>query len=163
MKTLKRIFASAVILIVMLGLTPPPYAGYNTPISFDEHTTMEIDGERFATFREVAPGVVSSMINPRTFANIIDAVYAWDDVSRTITFNGMSATGVETSVLLTLENPSIFVNGKVQDIALLSGQPELEGQLFPVVFDSRIYVPVRVLANIFGLPVSFENGTVILG
>jgi len=71
--------------------------------------------------------------------------------------------GIPTTVQLTLNSTNVVVNGQSQDIAMLAGQPTLAGRIRPVVRDGRSYVPVRVLADIFGVPIGFEAGVITLG
>jgi len=103
------------------------------------------------------------MINPRVFADFVGAERSWDAGSNTFTFTGYTLLGVETTVVMTLNSATIQVNGEAHDIATLSGQPQLAGRVMPVVINDRSYVPARVLANIFGVPISFSSGTVTLG
>jgi hypothetical protein len=126
---------------------------------------IEVDGAlvQAVAFPEVAPGIVSSMMNPRVFADFVGAVGTWDDGSRSYTFVGANAGGEMQTVVLTLDSPTIIVNGQSHDIATLAQQPMLAGRIAPVVINGRQYVPARVLANIFNVPIDYQPGTVILG
>jgi hypothetical protein len=140
--------------------------GAFTRVSFTVNSQVDVDGAmvQAVAFPEVAPGVVSTMINPRVFANFVGAVGTWDDGARTYTFVGQNASGEAQTVVLTLDSPTIMVNGQAQDIATLANQPMLAGRIAPVVLNGRQYVPARVLANIFNVPIEFQApGTVILG
>ncbi|MCL1843719.1 MAG: copper amine oxidase N-terminal domain-containing protein [Defluviitaleaceae bacterium] len=138
---------------IRVSLTPDtsvyvPEIGYIQPVAFPV----------------VAPGIVSTMINPRVFADFIGVQVDWNDATRTASFSGYSWTGVYQEVTLTLDNANITVNGQSHDIATLAGQPQLAGRINPVVIAGRSYVPARVLANIFAVPIEFvPPQTVILG
>jgi hypothetical protein len=61
-----------------------------------------------------------------------------------------------------------MVNNVPYDIATRAGQGtvlggSLVGNINPVVIAGRSYVPARVLAEIFGVPIDFVAGAVILG
>lgn len=120
---------------------------------FNSNTMVFVDGVyiQAAAFPTVAPHVVSSMMNPRVFANHIGAVVIWDEAARTVRFTGNSTAGIPQTVILTLDSPIITVNGIPYDIAQKSLQPALSGQITPVVIGGRVFVPVRVLAEIFGI------------
>jgi TPR repeat protein len=134
-------------------------------VSFSANTMVPVNGVNIqaAAFPTVAPGVVSSMINPRVFADFIGGQVYWNVAARTATFTGRTTLGVETTVVLTLDSPVVSVNGQTFDIATLAGQPSLAGRICPVVIGGRSYVPVRVLAEIFNVPISFESGRFTLG
>jgi hypothetical protein len=136
--------------------------------SFTVNTLYNVDGHdiQAVAFPQVAPGIVSSMMNPRVFADFVNATMIWNDSDRTATFTGKSTHGIEQTVVLTLDSPTIMVNGQSFDIATRAGQAPRHvpvGSITPVVIANRQYVPARVLADIFGVPISFEAGTVTLG
>jgi hypothetical protein len=137
----------------------------NGPASFNTTTLISVDGVNIqaVAFPQVARGIVSSMINPRVFAHFIGAEIIWDDASRTAAFTGKNADGEDVTVVLNLESPIVLINGEAHDIAVRANQPQLEGMVTPVVIANRMYVPARILAETFGIPISFENGTVTLG
>jgi hypothetical protein len=114
-------------------------------------------------FPEVAPGIVSAMINPRVFAQFVGATSDWDDASRTFTFTGTSVLGAPVTVSLTLGSPNVTINGQSFDIAVAAGQTALVGKVMPQVVNDRQYVPARILANAFGIPVDFVGGSLVLG
>ncbi|MCL2049888.1 MAG: copper amine oxidase N-terminal domain-containing protein [Defluviitaleaceae bacterium] len=147
------------------AIVGPGGQGGFTRASFTVNTLAEVDGVSIQAIALplVAPGVVSTMMNPRVFADFIGASVVWDDVARTATFTGVSMTGVQQTVVLTLDSPNISVNGQSFDIAVRAGQPALAGQISPVVINGRSYVPARVLAEIFGVPIDFRSGVVTLG
>jgi len=112
----------------------------------------------------VAPGIVSTMMNPRVFADFIGSNVDFDHAARTITFSGISTHGVEQTVVLTLDSPTATVNGQSIDIATGAGQGQLAGQINPFVSpDGRSYVPARFLATIFGVGIEFNGNGVTLG
>jgi len=137
----------------------------STRMSFGEFTMADIDGHSIQAIvlEPVAPGVVSTMINPRVFADFIGGTVDWNAATSTATFTGNTMLGIPTTVQLTLNSTNVVVNGQSQDIAMLAGQPTLAGRIRPVVRDGRSYVPVRVLADIFGVPIGFEAGVITLG
>ena len=111
----------------------------------------------------VAPGIVSTIKNPRIFADFGSNV-DFDHTARTITFTGVSTHGVEQTVVLTLDSPTATVNGQTIDIATGAGQGQLAGQINPFVSpDGRSYVPARFLATIFGVGIEFNGNGVTLG
>jgi len=133
--------------------------------SFTVNTMVNVDGHEIqaVAFPTVAPGVVSSMMNPRVFANFVGATMDWNDAARTATFTGTSRQGTPVTVVLTLDSPTATVNGQTVDIAEAAMQPALRGNIRPVVIAGRQYVPARFLANAFGIPIEFTAGTVTLG
>jgi hypothetical protein len=145
------------------GVGPRPAVGART--SFTTSTMVDVDGVSIqaVAFPTVAPGVVSSMMNPRVFADFVGAVVEWNEATRTATFTGYDRLGNSQTVSLTLDSPVAMVNGQSVDIATAAGQGALAGNINPVVIAGRSYVPVRFLANIFGVPVDFVGGAVILG
>jgi hypothetical protein len=146
-----------------------PAGWHQTPItrrSFTTATMVEVDGATVQAvyFATVAPGIVSTMMNPRVFSDFMNlAPVQWNEATRSMTFSGYSTAGVYQTVVLTLDNPVAMVNGQPVDIATGSAQPQLAGAINPVVNAGRSFVPARFLANIFGVPIDFQAGTVILG
>jgi len=142
--------------------TPGPSVGRR---AFTRATMVEVDGVSIQAveFPTVAPGVVSSMMNPRVFADFVGATVDWNEAARTATFTGIDTHGNSQTVVLTLDSPSATVNGNAVDIATGAGQGQLAGNIRPVVIEGRSYVPARFLAGIFGVPIEFQSGTVILG
>jgi len=133
--------------------------------SFTANTMVEVDGVTIqaAAFPTVAPGIVSSMMNPRVFAQFMGVSGDWDASAETFTFTGPNAMGASTTVTLTLNSPNVSINGQSFDIATHANQPSLAGQIRPQVINGRQYVPARILANAFGIPIEFSAGTVTLG
>jgi hypothetical protein len=133
--------------------------------AFTATTMVVVDGVEIqaVAFPTVANGVVSSMMNPRVFADFVGATVDWNEATRTATFTGTSTHGIQQTVVLTLDSPTATVNGSPVDIATGAGQGQLAGQIRPVVINGRSYVPARFLAGIFGVPIDFQTGTVILG
>ena len=162
---------NAVIHRILGAYVPRPPAEVDIPLppplhySFTAATMVNVDGAyiQAVAFPTIAPGVVSAMMNPRVFADFIGMEVAWNENTRTITFGGYGARRIFQAVSLMLDSPIITINGQEYDIAVKAGQTALEGQISPVIIDGRAYVPVRVLAEIFGVPVEFEPGIVTLG
>jgi len=145
----------------------PGAENVRTRVAWSAASIVDVDGNfiQAVAFPEVAPGVVSTMVHPRVFASwygMYDS-FVWNEVARTATFTGISTTGATQTVVLTLDSTNISVNGVNYDIAELSGQPALHGRIAPQVINGRQYVPARVLATIFGVPISFDSGVVSLG
>ena len=61
-------------------------------------------------------------------------------------------TGRQVTVVMSAGNPTATIDGISVDIATAVGQLSLAGQIFPIVEGGRTYVPVRFLANAFGIP-----------
>jgi len=124
-----------------------------------------VDGIQAIIFEVIDPasGTVATMMNPRVFARVAGLTEQWDSEAQTFTFSGVSALGVQTTVVTTLGSTNISINGETFDIATRARQPQFAGRIQPVLRDGRQYVPARVLAETFGIPISFSNRTVTLG
>jgi len=140
-----------------------------TPLraSFSENSVSVVDGAEIKVieFVQVAEGVVSTMINPRVFADFIGSTGEWNDATREYTFSGTSTLGDPVTVVLTLDSPTIRINNQAFDIAERANQPSLRGRVSPQVVNNRQYVPVRVLAEAFSIPFVWDAGsrTITLG
>ncbi|MCL2223767.1 MAG: copper amine oxidase N-terminal domain-containing protein [Defluviitaleaceae bacterium] len=149
---------------------PPGLPGVHAPGAFQRRmfttaSMVNVDGVyiQAVAFPTVAPGIASSMINPRVFADFIGASVEWNEVARTASFTGMDRGGQSQTVVLTLDSPVAMVNGNPVDIATGAGQGALAGNIQPVVIGGRSYVPARFLATIFGVPIEGDGRTVTLG
>ena len=137
------------------------------PIARRSFTTalVNVDGYyiQAAAFPRISENSVSSMMNPRVFADFVGAQIDWNPATRQATFTGICRGGNTQTVVLTLDSPVAMVNGESRDIAQGAMQPAYAGRIHPVVINDRVFVPARFLANIFGVPIDFAQGTVILG
>jgi hypothetical protein len=141
-------------------VSPPPAPRH----FFTADTVVEIDGVSIQAiqFVTVAPGVVSAMISPRVFADIIGADIHWNSERRTVDLSRNTRNGIQ-GASLTVDRSFFIAQGASHDFAVHADQPELRRQITPVIIDGRVYVPVRALARTFDIPLDFENGTVVLG
>jgi hypothetical protein len=152
----------------IIDYTPSPPPTPRPPLlrrTYTAESTVNIDGHsiRAIAFHEAAPNVVSAMINPRVFAEIIGAEVDWDARTRAVTITGIDPKGTRIVTQFDMNWRLVNVNRIPFDIAIRAGQPELEGKITPVIIDGRMYVPARVLAEIFDVHIEFENGKIIIG
>jgi len=78
-----------------------------------------------------------------------------------VTATGINlATGEQRVIQMTIGLPFATIDGGLVDIATFVGQPTLEGQIVPITESGRTYVPVRFLANAFGIPFRSVSGGV---
>jgi len=134
--------------------------------SFSTGTMVYVEGAGLIPELALLPmvtGYVTAMMNPRVFAEFIGVSVDWDYDARRATFTGAHADGTSRTVVLYLDRPTASVNGQQMDIAVGAGHPQHYGRIIPTVVDSRMFVPVRFLANQFGVPLQWADPNVILG
>ncbi|MCL2357485.1 MAG: copper amine oxidase N-terminal domain-containing protein [Defluviitaleaceae bacterium] len=122
------------------------------------HANVPIDGIYPVIFHAFSSTFHTALINPRVFADHYGLTSDWSDANQTFTFSGMSRTGEQRTVITTLGSTNIVVDGVTHDIATLAGQgSELGGMVAPILIAGRQYVPARVIADVFGIPITAFN------
>ncbi|MCL2386976.1 MAG: copper amine oxidase N-terminal domain-containing protein [Defluviitaleaceae bacterium] len=108
-------------------------------------------------------GIAVSMLNPRIFADFIGGEIEWIEATSTINFSGPDANGNHVTVSLTNNSNRAIVSGQNVDIATFAANSGPANSVNTIIIDGRSFVPLRFLANAFLLPISFQDGTVVLG
>jgi hypothetical protein len=110
--------------------------------------TAEIDGKTFL-FDEKNKKIVPFIINGRTMVPIrfiseaFGAEIFWDSFTKKIYLKIVSK---EIQIVLQVNKPSALIN-----------QKETKLDVPPLIFEGRVYVPIRFIAEAFGATVSLEK------
>jgi len=116
------------------------------------------------------------MVGPNRVGMISLAVFAeeflgttpvWDSAARTGSIQGLDVNGNQVAVSFTIGSTSINIstNGGYEtvDIAdFVQGLSGPSGTVRPTILDGRAYLPLRFIANAFGLNVSHEGAVVTI-
>ena len=136
----KRILA----ILMALSVSAAPAA----VLAADDDIKVMLDGERIAF--DVQPQIIDerTMVPLRAIFEALGATVDWDQETQTVT-----AVKDDTKIALTIGKNVIYVNDK-----------PIELDVAPLIIDERTLVPVRAIAEGFGLDVGWdgENATVII-
>jgi len=101
----------------------------------------------------------STLVQARAFTDEFGGTISAS--SGVVTATGTSrGSGEPVTIVMTVGSPIATINGVATDIATFVGQPSLAGQIAPITESGRTYVPVRFLANAFGIPFRSISGGV---
>ena len=136
----KRIIA----ILMALSVSAAPAAA----LAADDDIKVMLDGERIAF--DVQPQIIDerTMVPLRAIFEALGASVDWDQETQTVT-----AVKGDTKIALTIGKNVIYVNDK-----------PIELDVAPLIIDERTLVPVRAIAESFGLDVDWdgENATVVI-
>ena len=136
----KRIIAT----LAALSVSAAPVAA----LAADDDIKVTLDGQAIAF--DVQPQIIDerTMVPLRAIFEALGASVDWDQETQTVT----AAKG-DTKIALTIGKNVIYVNDK-----------PIELDVAPLIIDERTLVPVRAIAESFGLDVDWdgENATVII-
>ncbi|MFJ6268153.1 copper amine oxidase N-terminal domain-containing protein [Lysinibacillus xylanilyticus] len=132
---MKKIFSGIFLAMILMLTSLPAYAA---------HSTIKIDGVVVTT--DAAPETKNNrtMVPLRVISENLGATVNWTDSKVTLTNNKMQIT-------LQPNSNTVIKNGKIE---LLDVKPYLK--------NSRLFVPIRFIAETFGCQVNYQNSTVIV-
>ncbi|MFJ5566576.1 copper amine oxidase N-terminal domain-containing protein [Lysinibacillus xylanilyticus] len=130
---MKKIFSGIFLAMILMLTSLPAYAA---------HSTIKIDGVVVTT--DAAPETKNNrtMVPLRVISENLGATVNWTDSKVTLTNNKMQIT-------LQPNSNTVIKNGKIE---LLDVKPYLK--------NSRLFVPIRFIAETFGCQVNYQNSTV---
>jgi hypothetical protein len=105
-----------------------------------------------AIMYQFVPGnYAQKAMNTRVFADFINGDIQWNPYNQTVSIIGTHANGSQVTVEVSVANPTARVNGNPVDISTAAGHPQFAGRVSPVIVNDRTFVPVRFLAESFGI------------
>jgi hypothetical protein len=132
-------------------------------------STPSLGGAQFTFPFRILPlteEYIGSFIMLRPFAYIIGenpheggGAVEWFPETQTARITGQHLNGSAVVVELTVGSSNIRVNGTVSDIAELAGQAHLRGRVVPGFVDDRLFLPLRVLTEVYGREIIWNEVT----
>ena len=150
MKKRVRVLAFLVtVMVIMLMLMPNLYAN---------EIIVKVDGEQVQF--EVQPFIqdARTMVPLRAVAEMLDVEIDWDGEERSITY--VNHAGV--TFILIIDRAYVEVRGLVTEDFSAAEAELVVLDAPPVIVEGRTFVPLRFIAESFGIDVDFVDGVVLL-